>query len=261
MSTFHRSGLFDSDDEPQNWSSQGATKPSWIRPPSFATAMSIFWAVVFVIAMFWHRGGKDQGLLPSSAVSADIYGSDPYSISLPVFYPPSFDYESIYKRAYAMYMKSLMDAARSESGSNTQSRATTEIPSEVAPQEKAQPLADTALQPDETQSVAAPAATAPAAMPDAMADITSAHFTPTVSAPHVSPARVTALPSSNMAQKALHDQAQAAANLKTDLKVAPVGLPGFEPNTVSVPQGTVRSAYPKANAAIEPSDQQNPTQN
>lgn len=256
MSSFHRSGPFDSYDDSSDWDSPFSSDVSWIRPPSFATLVLLFWIVVFAVAMFWHRGGNSASPVAESAAEIYPYGVNPYPTSLPVYGYPEFDSAAVYRYFYNLYMKRLQAASSSDSAPRLlRHPAIAAIPKRVSPKQEQHPVSEEPVVPSENE---APALTPPLpasfAAPVERADYTNAHFAQSLNSPTGHAAKAVRLPQSSLPQRALPDQGGSTPSTGTALKVAPVGLPGYESQPMAIPQGTVKSVYPKLEAVIPPSE-------
>jgi len=255
VSSFHRSGPFDSYDEPSSWDSSLDLDASWIRPPSFATLVLMFWIAVFGLAMFVHRGGNPTSPVADSAAELYPYGVNPYATSLPVYGYPEFDSAAIYNYYYNLYMKRLQEASSSDPAPSFVPHPAIEIvPNPEPPKHEQHQASEELVAPSESDSPdSAQPSSAPSALPLERADITNARFAQPLNPPVDASAKAVSLPQSNMPQRALPDQAGATQSAGTALKVAPVGLPGYESQTTVVPLGTVKSVYPKVEVIVEPS--------
>lgn len=247
MSSFHRSGPFDSYDEPSSWDSSFSSGLSSIRPPSFATVVLLFWVVVFGVAMFWHRGGNPASAVADSAAELYPYGVNPYATTLPVYGDPNFNYAAVYKYYYNLYMKRLQEASSYETAHRAQPHpATASIPKPEPPKLEQHQAPEQSAAPLESDS---PASNLPSpassSVPVERADVPNAHFGQPLNTPVDANSKAVSLPQSNMPQRALPELAGSTPSAKTALKVAPVGLPGFEHQPMVVPQGTVKSVYPE----------------
>lgn len=262
MSSFRRSGIFDSADESDSWGSTYNSDPSprtfWIRPPSFATGVLMFWIAVFAISMFLHRGGNSAG--PAETV-ADLYSVDPFPTSLPVYGYPEFDSASVYRYFYNLYMKRLMAASQRDSATPAPTHPLIKtVPKQDPPKQQTHPTAvETATPSDPETPVAAGAPAlvpAPASVSEERADLTNPRFAPPLNVPFNRRSKTVALPESTMPQWALPIRARSAGSEKPALKVAPVGLPGYEREPASaIPKPAVRFVYPTAEVVGDTSSQ------
>ena len=256
VSSLRRSGPFDSTDEPSSWDSSFESNSFWIRPPSFATVVLLFWVVVFGIAMFWHRGGNPASPIADSTAELYPYGLNPYATTLPVYGYPEFDSAAVYKYFYNLYMKRLQEASLSEAAHRTQPLpAMASIPKpdpRKQEQHRASEQSEAPWQSDSlTSTQPSPASSA---VPVERSDIMYDHYAQPLNLPIAPSVKVVPLPRSNLPHRALPDVAGSAPFARRVLKVAPVGLPGYERQPMVVPQGTVRSVYPEAEAAVPSSE-------
>ena len=263
MSSFRRSGTFDSADDSAPWGSTnnpGASPRSfWIRPPSFATGVLMFWIAVFAISMFWHRSGNSAG--PVAETAADLYIGDPFPTSLPVYGYPEFDSASVYRYFYNLYMKRLMAASPKEAAiAQVPHPVVKSVPKRQPPKQETHRAAiETAAssKPEPVVAAAAPALVpAPASVSEERADLTNPRFAPPLNVPFNRRSKTVALPESTMPQWVLPIRARSAGSERPALKVAPVGLPGYEREPASaIPKSAVRFVYPTAEVVGETSSQ------
>lgn len=256
VSSFSRSGPFDSYDEPSSWDSSISSDASWIRPPSFATIVLLFWIAVFGIAMFWHRGGHPTSPVADSAAELYPYGVNPYSTALPVYGYPEFDSAAVYKYFYNLYMKRLQEASSSvPTPRPLPRRATGSVPKpEAMKPEEHQASEEPVTHPANEDSASSQPIPSASPVPVERADIPNARFSQPLNSPLAPSPKAVSLPQANLPQRALPDLASSTPSAKSALKVAPVGLPGYERQPMVVPQGTVKSVYPKVEVVVQPSE-------
>ena len=264
MSSIHRSGPFDTDDESSRWHSFHQSFTSWIKPPSFATGVLMFWILVFAISMFWHRAGNPRDGSLRSAADQYTYGVDPYPTSLPIYgYPAEFNSAAMYKYFYNLYMKRLTAASTGDVPTPRPSVASPEVPKQATqkieqqktlvkePVSNSEPI-ETAE--PEKNAISLPVLASPTE-PVERADVSSYRFVPSQGAPVDVSRKTVRLPERVLPQQALPDPSRFNSKARMNLRVAPVGLPGYEREPVAMPKSAVKSVYPQVDVVALPSVQ------